>query len=194
MFFSSTLGGFYDPAIHGDTLPDDAIELSADEFTALILGQAQGMVLTVDSQGRPVLVDPPPNHLYSPSTGKFYDRRVASEGVIPEDAVEVAEDDYEALFDGQAQGQVIAADASGRPVLASPPPPTSAELVTANTAVRRELLSDAGQEIILMQDAVDLGQADDATVALLAQWKAYRIAVGQVDLSTGAPAWPPVPQ
>lgn len=60
MFFAKSTGGFYDPAIHGDNIPADAVEITADEHQALIEGQANGKRIVADSNGRPVLADPPP--------------------------------------------------------------------------------------------------------------------------------------
>ena len=60
MFYSKTTGGFYDPAIHGDNIPADAIEITKEEHAALMEGQSQGKLIQADANGRPVLVNPPP--------------------------------------------------------------------------------------------------------------------------------------
>lgn len=64
--------------------------------------------------------------LYSPIHKGFYDWTVHKSG-IPEDVVEITDDQYRALLDGQAQGKVIAADANGRPILIDPPKPSLAD-------------------------------------------------------------------
>ena len=59
MHYSKTTGGFYDASIHGDDIPDDAIEISAEEHQALIDGQTQGKSIVADANGYPVLANPP---------------------------------------------------------------------------------------------------------------------------------------
>jgi hypothetical protein len=60
MFYSKTTGGFYDSAIHGDSIPVDSVEISAEQHAALIEGQSQGKRIVADENGFPVLADPPP--------------------------------------------------------------------------------------------------------------------------------------
>lgn len=60
MFYSKTTGGFYDRSIHGDNIPDDAVEITAEQHRELIEGQSQGKRIVADEAGHPVLVDPPP--------------------------------------------------------------------------------------------------------------------------------------
>ncbi len=59
MFYSKTTGGFYDPKIHGDGIPADAVEITTEEHAALLAGQSQGKRIVADAGGRPVLADPP---------------------------------------------------------------------------------------------------------------------------------------
>lgn len=60
MFYSKTTGGFYDTAIHGNNIPEDAVEITAEQHAALIEGQSQGKRIVADEAGHPVLADPPP--------------------------------------------------------------------------------------------------------------------------------------
>lgn len=60
MFYSKTTGGFYDPAIHGDNIPTDAVEITSEEHAALLEGQSQGKIIAADKNGKPILKDPPP--------------------------------------------------------------------------------------------------------------------------------------
>lgn len=64
---------------------------------------------------------------YSKSTGGFYDARVHGDS-IPRDAVEITSEQHAALLDGQSQGQRIASDGSGFPLLLAAPVPTTEEL------------------------------------------------------------------
>lgn len=59
MYYAKSTAGFYDPAIHA-TMPEDAIEISADEHAELMDAQAAGAIIEADSDGRPVAVEPPP--------------------------------------------------------------------------------------------------------------------------------------
>lgn len=60
MLYSKQTGGFYSREIHGDAIPSDAVEITADEHSALLEGQSQGKLIQAGANGRPVLVDPPP--------------------------------------------------------------------------------------------------------------------------------------
>ena len=59
MFYSKSTNGFYSREIHGDAISSDAVEITADEHSALLEGQSQGKLIQADANGRPVLVDPP---------------------------------------------------------------------------------------------------------------------------------------
>ena len=60
MFYSPQTGGFYDAAFHGDSIPDDAVEITAELHSELMEGQSQGQIITPDKNGFPVLTDPLP--------------------------------------------------------------------------------------------------------------------------------------
>ena len=60
MYYSKSTGGFYDTAIHGDNIPADAVEITAEEHVTLLEGQSQGKLIQADESGKPVLKDPPP--------------------------------------------------------------------------------------------------------------------------------------
>ena len=60
MFYSATTKGFYLPAIHGDAIPSDAVEITDEAHRLLTEGQSSGMVISTDANGVPVLVAPAP--------------------------------------------------------------------------------------------------------------------------------------
>ena len=60
MFYSAQTGGFYDRAIHGDNIPADAVEITREEWLALLAGQAEGKMIVAGKDGKPELQDPPP--------------------------------------------------------------------------------------------------------------------------------------
>lgn len=59
MFYSKTTGGFYDPLIHGQNIPTDAVEITREQHAALMTAQATGKRIESDTNGNPVAVDPP---------------------------------------------------------------------------------------------------------------------------------------
>jgi len=58
LYYAKSTGGFYDSAIHGGAVPADAVEITADEYTALLTGQASGKAIATDLNGNPIAVDP----------------------------------------------------------------------------------------------------------------------------------------
>lgn len=59
MFYSKSTGGFYDIEIHGDEIPEDAVNITAAEHAALFDAQSQGKRIA-DAGGFPIAVDRPP--------------------------------------------------------------------------------------------------------------------------------------
>jgi hypothetical protein len=59
MFYSKMTGGFYCTEIHGSNMPSDVHEISDDVHKQMMDGQAVGKIITADSDGMPVLIDPP---------------------------------------------------------------------------------------------------------------------------------------
>lgn len=57
--FSKTTGGFYAPEIHGDQIPADAVDITNEQYDALLAAQASGKRIEGDASGAPVAVDPP---------------------------------------------------------------------------------------------------------------------------------------
>ncbi|MDO9235958.1 MAG: hypothetical protein Q7U28_08000 [Aquabacterium sp.] len=70
---------------------------------------------------------------YSKSNNGFYAIEIHGDA-IPADAVEITDAEHAALLEGQSQGQRIAADAGGFPVLADPLPPTAEQVQSAFSA------------------------------------------------------------
>ncbi len=60
MFYSRGTNGFYSTEIHGNDIPADAVEITADEHTALLNAQSVGKIIRHDTDGRPVATDAPP--------------------------------------------------------------------------------------------------------------------------------------
>lgn len=58
MYYAKSTGGFYDPAIHGDNIPADAVEITGEEHASLMAAQEAGKVIQADKNGKPVAVAP----------------------------------------------------------------------------------------------------------------------------------------
>lgn len=59
MYYSASTGGFYDAAIHGDSVPEDVVEITEEEHATLLAGQSAGMVISSGGDGYPILAEPP---------------------------------------------------------------------------------------------------------------------------------------
>lgn len=79
---------------------------------------------------------------YAKSTGGFYDRAMHGDN-IPTDAVEITIEEHAALIDGQSNGKRIVSDADGKPVLADPPAPTTAE-IWERIKAKRDTIKEGG--------------------------------------------------
>jgi len=58
MKFSPSTKGFYIEAIHGASIPVDAVDVTDEEHAALLAAQSQGKSIVAAANGRPILVDP----------------------------------------------------------------------------------------------------------------------------------------
>lgn len=130
--------------------------------------------------------------IYSSSTGGFYDTAVHGDS-IPTNAVEISQEKYEALFQGQRDGMVIVSDDNGYPMLSSPPTEDPAAL--AKIALDNKV-QIANQQIAILKPAVDGGYAKPEHTQLLADWQRYRYELTLVPEQTGwpeSPQWPTEP-
>ncbi|NJI18890.1 tail fiber assembly protein [Aeromonas veronii] len=125
--------------------------------------------------------------IYSSSTGGFYDTAVHGDS-IPTDAVEISQEKYEALFQGQRDGMVIVSDDNGYPMLSLPPTEDPAAL--AKIALDNKV-QIATQQIATIKPAVDGGYAKPEHTQLLADWQRYRY---ELTLVPEQPGWPESPQ
>lgn len=56
MKFSASTMGFYDPVIHA-TIPDDAVDITSEDYYRLLNGQTNGKIISANAHGYPVLID-----------------------------------------------------------------------------------------------------------------------------------------
>lgn len=59
IFYSKSTGGFYAHEIHGDSIPQDCVEISQDEYVGLLQEQSLGKCITAGEDGYPILVGTP---------------------------------------------------------------------------------------------------------------------------------------
>ncbi|THD52617.1 tail fiber assembly protein [Enterobacteriaceae bacterium ML5] len=72
---------------------------------------------------------------------------------------------------------------------------SSAELVAQAEIKRDSLMAIATATIAPLQDAVDIGDATEAELVNLKEWKKYRVALSRLDLPTAPDiTWPKSPQ
>jgi hypothetical protein len=57
-YFSPSTSGFYSDAIH-DQLPEDAVEISGDQYAELLNGVQNGQLIGLDADGEPKNFDRP---------------------------------------------------------------------------------------------------------------------------------------
>lgn len=114
--------------------------------------------------------------------------------VIPDDAINISEEQYQRLLEGQRIGKFIQANSAGIPVLVDELPQTHAQRVAAAKGLHAELLATANMEIAWRQDALDTGIATKEESSTLAEWKKYRVLLMRVDISKAPDiAWPVQP-
>ena len=83
---------------------------------------------------------------YSKITGGFYAREIHGDN-IPADAVEITEAEHAALIEGQSLGKLIVADASGRPILQDPPPPSPEQIMSRLEARVQQWLDEQARAL-----------------------------------------------
>ncbi|AIR84899.1 tail fiber assembly protein [Pantoea rwandensis] len=131
-------------------------------------------------------------YYYAPSTGGFYQSSIHVS--IPVDALEITQEDYLYLLEGQTLGSEIVSGNDGWPVLAAPEKPSRPELVATADAEKLRLLSVAALKIAPLQDAADFDEQTEEEGAALKAWRTYRIDVNRVDTSTAPDIeWPIIP-
>lgn len=119
----------------------------------------------------------------------LYINTAYANGFTDADLTEISWDDYNAWFNPPEGKMAVWQD--GKPVLVDIPPP---DYVAIATQKRNVLRAEADYAIVPLQDSVDIDEATDEEIALLKKWKAYRVALNRLDLSTAPDiAWPVKP-
>lgn len=112
--------------------------------------------------------------------------------IIPEDAVAVSQETYDAMFEGQANGQMIATGADGGPVLMDKPLPSHEVMVEIAEQNRQSLIDSAMQSVSVLQLKLQAGRKlTTAEASRLNAVLDYIDEVNAVDTSTAPEIdWP----
>lgn len=108
----------------------------------------------------------------------------------PGDAVEISEELYNSLLEGQSRGKVITSGSDGKPLLSDP--------VINHTALaeaeKSRLGSKAEEMILPLQRAVKYGIASEEELQSLKEWEIYSVKLSRVDTSLAPEIeWPEPP-
>lgn len=85
---------------------------------------------------------------YSKTTGGFYHHDINEE--MPIDIINVTNDDYQTLIDGQQHGKTITANENGYPILVDPEEPDDYQLAAEARAKRNTLIEET--DYLLLPD------------------------------------------
>lgn len=88
---------------------------------------------------------------YAKSTGGFYNREIHGSN-IPSDAVEITDEEYTRLLQGQQLGKIIIANVEGYPELVLPPALTPAQLKEQVNSQARAYLDSTDWYVIRLQE------------------------------------------
>lgn len=132
---------------------------------------------------------------YSKSTGGFYDSEISGDD-IPQDTVDITDDTWITLLNGQDEGKIISPDDNGYPVLTEPPLPSHGELIQLAENERQSLLTHADAVMLDWRTELMLGEISDASRENLSAWLAYKNDVKSVDVTTDPEHvnWPVPPE
>ena len=117
---------------------------------------------------------------YSKSTNGFYSE-VIHEGIMPADVVEITEEQYTVLLDGQGQGKVITADDQGHPVLTAPVPPALPILIERAKAKVRGMRAPAFAALAGIQSQA-LANSETTTAKAISKIQDQLKAITDTDL------------
>jgi hypothetical protein len=123
-------------------------------------------------------------NFYSKTHKGFFNSDLHAAESMPEDAVDISEEAYKALFDGQSAGKIIKWDAEA---------PYLADRVLSNEELE---ISARYQRDELLKNS-DWTQNSDIPQATKDKWVSYRQALRDVPNQSGFPAnivWPTLPQ
>jgi hypothetical protein len=128
---------------------------------------------------------------YSKTTSGFYDSAINTE--MPDDVVAISDEKYEELLLAINSGCKVFDD-----LTVSEPKPSvfhkwdglkwiedidarKQYIKDINQSKISELTQEATQKIAILEDAIDLGMAEDGDADKIKQWRKYRVLLSQID-------------
>lgn len=127
------------------------------------------------------------NGFYPESMKELYEN---SPDGWPEDAVEISEELYNSLLEGQSRGKVIASGRDGKPLLSDP----VIDHIAIAEAEKNLLVSEAEEMILPLQRAVKYDIASDEEKQRLKAWEIYSVKLSRIDTSAAPEIeWPEKP-
>jgi hypothetical protein len=176
MKYSPSTNGFYHPAVHGNSIPADAVAVSPEDHAALLAAQARGQIIRPDENGCPVAVTPPAPP--APTRAELYTAKQAeirdgAEAMLTALAAEYAPLERQTWDQQAAEAEALQADADApaplvRAIAATRGMPVG-ELAARILANRTAWVAVSGHVVgqrLAYQDALEATQGlDDAQVA-----------------------------
>ncbi|HEM8020234.1 tail fiber assembly protein [Enterobacter ludwigii] len=127
------------------------------------------------------------NGFYPESMKELYDN---SPDGWPEDAVEISEELYYSLLEGQGRGKVIICGHDGKPLLSDP----VIDYAAIAEDEKSRLASKAEEMILPLQRAVKYGIASEEELQWLKEWEIFSVELSRVDTSLAPEIeWPEPP-
>lgn len=93
---------------------------------------------------------------------------------IPVNAKLITPEQYQALLDGESQGQIISEDADGFPILMHPPPPSAEQLAAAQRGWRDRELTATDRMVARHRDEIEEGSATTLVPEQYVELQTYR--------------------
>jgi ABC-type cobalt transport system substrate-binding protein len=176
MKYSPSTNGFYHPAVHGNSIPADAVAVSPEDHAALLAAQARGQIIRPDENGCPVAVTPPAPP--APTRAELYTAKQAeirdgAEAMLTALAAEYAPLERQTWDQQAAEAEALQADADApaplvRAIAATRGMPVG-ELAARILANRTAWVAVSGHVVgqrLAYQDALEATQGlDDAQAA-----------------------------
>lgn len=132
-------------------------------------------------------------YYYSLSLNGFYLSGVSS--VIPDDAIELSDEYYHALFAGQDAGKLITVNDDGMPILVDQPAPTKEQFIARAESKKTALMAEATVKIAPLEDIIEFDTPTVEEVNMLTALKKYRISLNRIDTSKAPDIdWPSTPE
>lgn len=175
---------------------DGFVEIEKEVYDSMM--NLPNHLIVASENGYPISV-PVGSYHFSALQNAFYPYSMQSvylkAGSWPTDGQLVNESVYYEFSANKApEGKLRTVNKKGLPVWTDAPKPSQEQLIAEADAKKVALLAEANNAIAPLQDAVDLDIATDEEIALLKEWRKYRVLLNRVDTSTAPDiTWPVKP-